>query len=218
MSGFRFCRGAASFNKRILFAPAGLGPPFRRFAPTLRPQMRALCGKMKNGANMRIVNSIGSWIVLLLLHMPAFAGAFGEGYSSTVPGGSANINFRAFTIYTRQEACEKSPFPSELRVLPNPLILKIGDRVHRSNVSNESSELSVEAYGSSGEFLPAVPIIVSTADVQNVTASRSDWDYLEAVREGEGELVVSWACTSPDGQQLEARVQIIVTTNSGTND
>ncbi|MDT8398599.1 MAG: hypothetical protein RQ899_08300 [Pseudomonadales bacterium] len=167
---------------------------------------------------MRTENYLVCVIVLLLLPVSGFAGIFGEGYSSAVPGESANISFRAFTIHTRQEACEQSAFPSELRIFPSPLILNIGDRIYRSNASSQASGLVVEAYGPRGEFLPEVPIIVSTVDVQNVTSSRSDRDYLEAVQEGEDDLLVSWACASPDGQQLEARVRIIVTSDPRSND
>ena len=77
-------------------------------------------------------------------------------------------------------------------------------------MKRNSSELIIEAYRDDGKFLPAVPIIVTTVDVQNVMTTRSDWDYLEAIREGEDELVISWACRTPDGVPLEARVRIVV--------
>ena len=153
-------------------------------------------------------------ILMLILPISAIAGFFGEGYSSMAPGGPSDISFRAFTIYTQQEACEKSAHPTELRIIPNPLILKIGDRIHRSNVNVHQSELVIEAYGKSGDFLPAVPIIVSMNDVQNVTVSRSDWDYFEAIHAGQGELVAAWACDTRDGRQLEARVRLIVTSGN----
>jgi hypothetical protein len=138
------------------------------------------------------------------------AGHFGEGYSAAAPGEPADIRYRAFTIYTGPEACARSPRPSRLQVRPDPLILTIGDRIHRTNVDRHAGELIIEAYGAKGEFLPAVPIIVSTSDVQEVTAARSDWDYLEAVRAGEDELVVAWACPAEDGLPLETRVRLIV--------
>jgi hypothetical protein len=148
--------------------------------------------------------------LLFLFPLSALAGIFGEGFSSSVLGGPSDIRYRAFTIYTAQEACAESKLPAVLRVRPNPLEMTIGDRIHRTNVERNPSELIIEAYGEHGEFLPGVPIIVSTVDVQNVTASRSDWDYLEAVREGEDELVVGWACKTSDGVPLEARVRIVV--------
>lgn len=137
--------------------------------------------------------------------------AFGEGYSSAAPGGPAAIHFRAFTIYTGQEACAKSPKPAELRIVPNPLQLQVGDRIHRSNGDAHVSELVIEAYDEDGSFLPSVPIIVNRIDVQSALASRSDWDYLEAIRAGEDELVVYWACPAPDGSAVEARIRIFVT-------
>ncbi len=149
---------------------------------------------------------------LMLLAPPdTLAGQFGEGYSSMVPGGPSDLRYRAFTIHTGREACDLSAAVSEFRVSPNPLLLKVGDRIHRTNVDSQISELVIEAYGASGEFLPAVPIVVSTIDSQRATEIRSDWDYFEAVREGEGDLVVKWACTAPSGEgsPLET-VRIIV--------
>lgn len=157
---------------------------------------------------MRTIAFFGA--LSFLVPLSVLAGTFGEGYSSATPGGPAAIYFRAFTIHTEREACAKSANPVELRVYPNPLLLKIGDRIHRSNVDTRPSELVVEAYGENGEFLPALPIAVSTMDLQNVTTSRSDWDYLEAVREGEDELVVAWACAGRNGVPIVTRVRIIV--------
>lgn len=161
-----------------------------------------------------------SGLALPALLVPALGmtGHFGEGYSSSVPGGPADLRYRAFTIYTAQDACARSPHPDRLQVRPEPLVLKVGDRLHRSNVEHRVSELIIEAYGADGEFLSAVPIIVSTSDRQNVTMARSDWDYLEAVREGEDELVVAWACPTPDGLPLEKRVRLSVRAGDGRAD
>ena len=159
---------------------------------------------------MRTAYSFTVMIATLLLPMSVHAGVFGEGYSSQEPGESASISYRAFTIYKLQEVCKGLAAPRELRVHPNPIVLKIGDRVHRSNADIKVSELAVEAYGPSGEFMPAVPILVSTVDVQNVTSTRADWDYLEAVKLGEDDLEVSWACPRPRGQGIATRAKIIV--------
>ena len=164
--------------------------------------IRRCSRRMKAAINL---TSIGC-----LLPFACLAGEFGEGFSSMVPGGHSDISFRAFTIYTLQEACEKSAVPAELRVLPNPLVLKVGDRIHRSNASPSQGELIIEAYGEDGEFIPAVPVIVSTMDVQGVTAARSDWDYFEAIRTGEDDIVVAWPCTQPDEPWLEARARLLV--------
>ena len=159
---------------------------------------------------MKIACYFAVLITLPLLPISVHAGVFGEGYSSSAPGKPASISYRIFTIYTRQEVCEESTTPSELHILPNPILLKTGDRIHRSNTDSQVSELVVEAYGPNGEFIPSVPIIVSTVDVQNVTATRSDLDYLEAVKPGEDELEVSWACPEPTGRGVAAQVRIIV--------
>ncbi|MEM6484532.1 MAG: hypothetical protein AAF662_06055 [Pseudomonadota bacterium] len=140
----------------------------------------------------------------------ALGGIFGEGYSSSLPGGPSAIYFRAFTIYTRQEACETSGIPAKLKILPNPIQLRIGDRIHRSNVEQHPSEIVVEAYDEHDAFLPAVPITVSTIDTSNITTSRSDWNYFEATKEGKAEVSVSWACSTADGNALEARASVVV--------
>ena len=156
------------------------------------------------------------YLTVLLLAVPpaAIAGIFGEGYSSAKPGAPSAVYFRAFTIYTGQEACEKSPVPVELRIFPNPLQMSVGDRIHRSNVDEHPSELVIEAYDKDGAFLPAVPVVVNTIDAQNVVGARSDWDYFEAIREGEAELVVGWACAAPDGEPVEARIRILITSGN----
>lgn len=166
--------------------------------------------KRCTGARVKLACYFAGLITLQLLPLSVHAGVFGEGYSSSAPGTPASISYRIFTIYTRQEVCEESATPSELRILPNPILLKIGDRIHRSNTDSQVSELVVEAYGPSGEFIPAVPIIVSTVDVQNVTSTRADLDYLEAVKPGEDDLEVSWACPEPTGRGVAAQVRIIV--------
>jgi len=153
-------------------------------------------------------------VLLLAVPLAAAAGIFGEGYSSAEPGAPSALHFRTFTIYTLQEACRKSPVPAGLRIFPNPLRMSVGDRIHRSNVSEHPSELVIEAYDKNGAFLPAVPVVVNTLEVSNVVGSRSDWDYFEALREGEDELAVFWACAPPDGTPVEARVRIIVTSRT----
>lgn len=134
------------------------------------------------------------------------------------PGAPAEIQFRAFTIYTGAEECKKSRQPAELRVHPDLLRLKVGDRVHRTNVNRHKSELVIEAYSEDGEFLSAIPIFVSTIDNSNVTRSRSDWDYLEAIKAGEADLVVGWACSSPGGKPVRTHVHVIVTNQNESRD
>jgi hypothetical protein len=150
-------------------------------------------------------------VLSLAIPLAAASEIFGEGYSSARPGGPAAIYFRAFTIYTAQEACAKSPVPAEFRILPDPLELNVGDRIHRTNGHEHASELVIEAYDQDGTFLPSIPIIVNLIDVQKVVASRSDWDYLEAIRAGEDELTVHWACPAPDDSSVEKRIRIFVT-------
>ena len=139
------------------------------------------------------------------------AGIFGEGYSSAEVGTPSPIYFRAFTIYTGQEACEHSLRPVEFKILPNPLRLTIGDRVHHTGLDGRPSDLVIEAYDAEGAFLPSVPVTVAVISKDNVTDSRSNWDYMEAVRDGQDELRVVWACTAADGRTVETRIPILVT-------
>jgi hypothetical protein len=78
--------------------------------------------------------------------------------------------------------------------------------------------LIVEAYGASGQFLPTVPIVVSTLDLDGVIDNRSDWDYFEAIAEGEAELVVGWACQPAGGTPLRASVRIVVESSVNSAD
>jgi hypothetical protein len=72
-----------------------------------------------------------------------------------------------------------------------------------------SAELLADLHD--GLFLPSVPIVVNLIDVESVVVSRSDWDYFEAIRAGEDELAVGWACPGPGGSPVEARIGILVT-------
>jgi hypothetical protein len=108
---------------------------------TVRPVVSLWAG----GESARYARSLTPrWLVYLaLLVIPyplsASGGIFGEGYSSAAPGAPAGISFRAFTIYTGQDACAKSALPSKLKVLPNPITLRVGERIHRTNASARRS-------------------------------------------------------------------------------
>jgi len=141
-------------------------------------------------------------LVFVAIQHTANASVFAEGYSSPEPGSSSKIYFRAFTIYTAQDACDKSPKPSDLRISPNPFRMRVGDRIHHSGLNVRPSDFVIEAYDEHGMFLPSVPIIVNIIDTNNVTASRSDWDYFEAINEGEAKLTASWLCSTTDGHVI----------------
>ncbi len=149
-------------------------------------------------------------ILALVLWPASHAAIFAEGYSSAVQSTAADIRFRAFTLYSREAACNVAPAIAEIKVLPDPIRLQVGERIHRSNVTNIVTELIVEAYNSDGEFVPGVPIIVELLDNNGVTATRSDWNYLEAQQAGVAELLVRPACLS-SAETGHARVQILVT-------
>jgi hypothetical protein len=123
----------------------------------------------------------------------AFAQEFffvGEGYSSEAKGTPAEIYHRAFSLGNWQGICAESKFPTKIRVLPNPVQLRVGDRLKLG----ERSALIVEATDSKGKFLGHVPIMV---DIRNPSLSfqgRGDWDYLKAVRQGRAMLRIHTAC------------------------
>lgn len=165
--------------------------------------------------------SAALWTIVLTVapwSTPMFAEIFGEGYSSLEPGAPADVRYRAFTVYTLEEECAGHPRPARLTAFPDPVRLSIGDRIHRTNVSPQQSELVIEAYDASERFLPSVPIALDIADGQRTVESRSDWDYLEAVREGKGGLRISWLCPNPDDAAIEAHVRIMVSARSGAGE
>lgn len=139
--------------------------------------------------------------------------AFGEGWSSENQGESASIYYRAFTIYTGEEACEESGRPVELRVPPSPIWLRVSERLYRSESSDASAELVVDAYDSEGRFLSRVPIIVNVIDPSGLMIGRSDWDYIEATKPGEALLRFSWLCSTADGEPISAERTIVVIEN-----
>lgn len=146
--------------------------------------------------------------LLLPLLFPAL-GSCQEGYSSAQPSVPANIYYRAFTIYTLQEACEKSPKVSTLSIrLPNTRI-QVGDRI-KTNAPDDStvSDLVIEAFDAEGHFLPSVPVHVGagsqgrTVDFDpGIIYRDASMDYWEARLPGKFDLEVSWAC-SHDAQSV----------------
>jgi len=143
----------------------------------------------------------------------AYASIFGEGFTSEAPGSPSDIRLRVFTIYTREESCERSPVVDHFKIIPSPLYLEIGDRIHRTNVNEWSSEIVVEAYDENDRFLPSVPIFVSLIDEDGIATLRSDWDYFEATHEGEAILTITWACPNQDNEPIEANSPIVVVSN-----
>ena len=159
-------------------------------------------------------------VVACAVLMPplAQAGVFAEGYSSARPGGPADISYRVFTLYTRPEACAQAPVPAELRIHPDPLHLQVGDRIHRNNAEIHETELVIEAYDAGGRFLPAVPIGVGITETSGALQSYADWDYFEAVREGDEVLAVSWACQGRNDEPVVTEVPVIVKAGQGAGE
>ncbi|MFT4861895.1 MAG: hypothetical protein ACI95C_001107 [Pseudohongiellaceae bacterium] len=101
----------------------------------------------------------------------SFASVYGaEGYSSSEISIPANIYYRAFTINTRQEACEESPAVATIKLrLPNTT-MAVGERLV-TNLSDGSvvSDLFIAAYDVEGKFVPSVPVLV---DVYSIGRTR----------------------------------------------
>lgn len=152
---------------------------------------------------MTLLHSIA--ILLAAVSVDTQVSRFAEGYSSEASGLPAGLSWREFTIYTGREACAASPVPSAFVIRPAPIVLKVGERLHRT----PDTELIIEAYDQKGTFLPRVPIIVNIASPEEVLESRSDWNYMEAAAPGEGELTTLWYCA--DEERVEHRVFIKVT-------
>ena len=155
--------------------------------------MNSLLCDNKDSAVIALCHSL---LLSLALYTSSAAGfTFAEGTSSAELGVPAQIFYRAYTIYTLQEACDRSAVPASLSVRLTHRKVSVGTRVHRDS----GSELIVEAYDEGGKFLPSVPIVVAVLADPGVIGSRSDWDYFEALTPGEAEVRVSWICRRVEG-------------------
>ena len=161
---------------------------------------------------MRHATQPGVAIALLLASTVVAAviadtGHFGEGYSSATQTTPAEIHYRMLSLGNWQQICDASALPDRLSLKPDPLRLNIGERIHRSG----AAELVIEAYDAQGRFVPRVPILLVLIDPQDITTSRSDWDFFEAKQPGEAWIGVRSACAKDIEPSLEFRARIIVT-------
>ena len=143
-----------------------------------------------------------SLLLLSLNASPIWAQGFAEGYSSELPGEPARISNRAFTIYTKQDVCLASDTPTRFQLHQSAISLKVGDKIYRGG----RTTLVIEAYGEDGRFLPKVPIELLVIQESDILASRSDWDYLEALNEGTAEILIRGSCTGE--QNIDVRIMV----------
>lgn len=150
--------------------------------------------------------------------------AFAEGYSSAVPGDSAKIYSRVFTLYNLEPACSATSVISELVISYGTKSLKIGDRIHRNTASDEQrTKLVIEAFDVEGNFIPAVPIYVDLfpmdeAGIRDTGTlfGYSDMDYQEVVRSGKVDILVRWGCSEYKGAGvIDDRLKLTVEGSNG---
>lgn len=185
----------------------------------LRGRATGACSATGLSFSFKPINAkVGLALLVLAAQPAASAGRFAEGYSSAEPGAPSEVYHRAFTIYSLKEACGESLRPGTFRISPDPIHMRVGDRVHHSSPQGRPSDLVIEAFDAQGGFLPSLPIIVDVTGRDGVVASRSDWEYFEAARAGEDELRVTWACATQDGEPGEASVRILITSGRASKD
>lgn len=129
-------------------------------------------------------------IVLCARPVNADSWHLGEGYSSQGQGLPAEIYYRQFTLSDWQDICAKAPFPTAIKMRPNPIRLRVGQKLRLG----PHSDVSVEAVNGRGIFLKRVPISVEVDDPHGTVHSRDDWDYLKAIRKGRAKLTVHAYC------------------------
>lgn len=133
----------------------------------------------------------------------AYGFAFAQGYSSASLGDPAKIYYRAFTLHNLEPACSKTAPVSNLVVSHPKTRFTVGDRIYRNDPNSlKETEMVIEAFDETGNFVPSVPIDVQliARDVTGAYNSTvfhgySDMNYTEAVMPGEFDIIVSWACS-----------------------
>ncbi len=154
-------------------------------------------------------------LVLLILSKSALGA---EGYSSPSLGSPAKLSYRAFTIYTGQEACEKTPEVASLRIRLNRQMLRVGDKLQAYYLNDaEESDLIIEAFDLAGNFIPSVPIsaeafsIGRTANYDpGIIYMNSSMNFWEARKPGHFAVTTRWYCGAPGSDGIRDEVIIEV--------
>jgi len=164
---------------------------------------------------MKFFKSRASSFMLLMLSINALGA---EGFSSPTVDSPAKLYYRAFTIYTGQEACDKSPKVATLRIRVPSQTLIVGDKLQAYyRDSTEESDLIIEAYDSTGNFLPSVPISAEAYSIgrtdnydPGIIYINSSMDYWEARRPGRFVVTARWNCATTDSNGVYDEVTIEV--------
>ncbi len=127
----------------------------------------------------------------------------GEGLSSSEPGANIRAGYRIFTTITGPEACKSTPTPVSLR--SKPITLTVGDKLHLT-------DLVVDAYDASGNFLPSTPLEILETDEGNrvlkrdLESARYVWIAAEP---GTIILLARDYCVGAGGAETELPVQVV---------
>lgn len=141
-------------------------------------------------------------LALLLVVANITVATIGQGYSSAEPGAQISAGQRAFTIYTHQEACDRTAYPS--RIIARPLELEVGDKFRLSDPV-------VEAFDEDGNFLPSVPLEIFDPDTTDRKLRRElhtlQQDYV-AVQVGQ--KVIHFRATCADSPSVFGELVITI--------
>lgn len=110
-----------------------------------------------------------------------------EGFSAEERSSLASLENRIFTAESALEACANSSIPASLKISLVNDSLVIGDKLN-------FEDILVEAFDESGDFLPSVPVIVSTLSQDGMLSAHPDWEYVEVFSYGFATLMVSTYC------------------------
>lgn len=146
------------------------------------------------------------FFIFILAVLPA-TGLGAEGYSSSALSIPAKIYYRAFTLYTGKEACDKPPEVKTIRITVLSTTMYVGDRLYLSlAVDSVDSDFIIEAFDVVGNFVPSVPVHVEAYSVgrtidydPGIIYKDGSMDYWEAIKPGEFAVFVRWACPKPVG-------------------
>lgn len=153
--------------------------------------------------NMNYTEKLAFILCLSLLPISALGI---EGYSSPDISSPAKLSYRAFTIYTGQEACNNSPDISSIKLRVSFETITIGDKLQAYG-SNDSdpTDLTILAFDSEGNFVPNVPVYVHAYSIGRTEENDpgiiyidSSINYWEARKSGEFAISVRWLCAEPD--------------------
>jgi len=126
--------------------------------------------------------------VIIYVYMTSInAGVIAEAASSRKPNEVIQAGYRMYTIYTGQDACNKSPKARKLEVVPVSVDLNVGDKWH-------PRLLVVHAYDYEGSFIPESPLLISIEERNDLVDTRGSEGYVKAIAAGRVLIQVQSYC------------------------